>query len=84
MTPRDLIIIHTTGNSCRDVISCENMALKLPRYFYLLIEKPLGCYFQIWSPYSQVEECKPKTPISVSSRLQVRFEKAKNRKASTD
>ena len=37
MTPRDLRNIHTTGNSCRDALPCANMALKLPRYFYLLM-----------------------------------------------
>ena len=37
MTPRDLRNIHTTRNSCRDALSCANMALKLPRYFYLLM-----------------------------------------------
>ena len=41
MTPMDLRNIHTTGNSCRDAFPCVNMALKLPRYFYLLMEKPL-------------------------------------------
>ena len=46
MAPRDHRNIHTTGKSWRDVLPCANMALKLPRYFYLLIEKPLGCYFQ--------------------------------------
>ena len=27
--------------------------LKLPQYFYLLMEKPLGCYFKVQSPYYQ-------------------------------
>ena len=31
--------------------SMRNMALKLPRYFYLLMEKPLSYYFQVPSPY---------------------------------
>ena len=39
MTSRDLRNIHTTGNSCRDALPCANMALKLPQYFYLLMEK---------------------------------------------
>ena len=77
MTPRDLRNIHTTGNSCRDALLCTNVALKLPRYFYLLMEKPLGCYFQVWSPYYQVAQSNQKTPIPVSSRRQVRSEKAK-------
>ena len=50
MTPRDLRNIHTTGNSCRDALPCANMALKLPWYFYLLMEKPLGFFFQVRSP----------------------------------
>ena len=77
MTPRDLRNIHTTGNSCRDALPCANMALKLPRYFYLLMEKPLGRYFQVRSPYYQAAQCNQKTPIPVSSRWQVRSEKAK-------
>ena len=77
MTPRDLRNIHTTGNSCRDALLCTNVALKLPHYFYLLMEKPLGCYFQVWSPYYQVAQSNQKTPIPVSSRRQVRSEKAK-------
>ena len=63
MTPTDLRNIHTTGNSCRDAPPCANMALTLPQYFYLLIEKPLGCYFQVWSPYYQAAQCNQKTPI---------------------
>ena len=61
MTYRDLRNIHTTGNSYRD------MALKL-MYFYLLVEKLLGHYFQVRSPYHQAAQCNQKTPISVSSR----------------
>ena len=83
MTPRDLRNIHTTGNSCRDALPCANMALKLPRYFYLLMEKPLGRYFQIRSPYYQPAQCNQKTLIPVSSRRQVRSEKAKKGYAST-
>ena len=65
---RDLRNIHTTGNSCRDALSCMNMALKLTQYFYLLMEKPLGRYFQVQSPYYQAAQCNQKTPIPVSSR----------------
>ena len=79
MTPRDLSNIHTTGNSCRDALPCANMALKLPQYFYLLMEKPLGCYLQVRSPYYQVAQCNQKTLIPVSSKWQVRSEKAKKR-----
>ena len=68
MTPRDLRNIHTTENSCRDALPCTNMALTLPQYFYLLMEKPLGHYFQLQSPYCQAEHCNQKTPIPVSSR----------------
>ena len=41
MTPRDLRNIHTNRNSSRDTIPYVNMALKIPQYFYMLIEKPL-------------------------------------------
>ena len=78
-TPRDLSNTHTTGNSCRDTLPCINMALKLPQYFYLLMEKPLGCNLQVWSPYYQAAQCNEKTPIAVYSRWQVRSQKAKNR-----
>ena len=37
-----------------------------------LMEKPLGRYFQVLSPYYQVTECNQKTPIPVSSRWQVK------------
>ena len=60
MKPRDFGNIYTTRNSCRD------MALKLPQYFYLLIEKPLGLYFRVWPSYSQVVQYNQKTPIPVS------------------
>ena len=53
MAPRDLRNIHTTRNSCRDALPCANMALKLPWYFYLLMEKPLCCYIQVRCPYYQ-------------------------------
>ena len=36
---------------------------KLFWYFYLLMEKPLGCHFQVQSPYYQVAQCNQKTPI---------------------
>ena len=84
MTPRDLRHIHITGNSCcRDALLCVNMALKLPQYFYLLMEKPLGRYFQVRSPYYQAAQCNQKTPIPVSSRWQARSEKAKKGQALT-
>ena len=46
----------------------RDMALKLSQYFYLLMEKPLGSYFQVQSPYYQAAQCNQKAPISVSSR----------------
>ena len=63
MTSRDFRNIHTTGNSCWDALPCTNMALKLTRYFYLLMEKPLGLYFQVRSPYYQAAQCNQKTLI---------------------
>ena len=45
-----------------------NMALKLPQYFYLLMKKRLGHYFQAQSLYYQVAQCKQKTPVPVASR----------------
>ena len=56
MTPRNLRNIHTTGNSCMNALPCANMALKLPKYFYLLMERPLGGYFQFWSPSCQAAQ----------------------------
>ena len=65
MTPRDLRNIHNTRDSCRGALLCTNMVLKLPWYFYLLMEKSLGHYFQVRSPYYQVAQCNQKTPIPV-------------------
>ena len=68
MTPKDLRNIHSTGNSCRDALPCTNMALKVRQYFYLLMEKPLSGYFQVWSPYYQAAQRNQKTPVPASSR----------------
>ena len=68
MTPKDLRNIHSTRNSCRDALPCMKIALKLPQSFYLLMEKPLGRYFQVCSPFYQVAKCNHKIPIPVSSR----------------
>ena len=57
-------------------MSMHSMALKLPQYFYLLMEKPLGCYFQVRFLYNQVTQCDQKTPIPASSRWHVRSKKA--------
>ena len=40
-------------------------------------EETSGRYFQVWSPYCQAAQCNQKTSIPVSSRCQVRSEKAK-------
>ena len=53
--------IHTTQNSCRDTLPCTNIPLKLPQYFYLLMEKSLGHYFQVWSSYCQLAQYNQKT-----------------------
>ena len=76
MTPRGLRKIQTR-NSCRDALLYANMTPKPLQYFYFLIEKPLGRFFQVWSPYYLVAQCNQKTPIFVSSRWQVGSEKAK-------
>ena len=76
MTPRGLRKIQTR-NSCRDALLYANMTPKPLQYFYLLIEKPLGRFFQVWSPYYLVAQCNQKTLIFVSSRWQVGSEKAK-------
>ena len=81
MTPRDLRNNHTTGNSCRDALPCANMVLKLPRYFYLLMEKPLGSKFGLLAirlhsatrkhpfPYPQGDRSGLRKPISISNNL---------------
>ena len=43
----------------------RDMALKLPQYFYMLMEKPLGHYFQVWSIYNLAAQCNRKTTIPV-------------------
>ena len=83
MTLKDILNIHTTRNSCRGGLLCANMELKLHQYFYLLTEKPLGRYFQVRSPYYQVAQWNQKIPIPISSRWQVRSERAKKGQAST-
>ena len=39
---------HHKKNNCRDK-SMREMAIKLLRYFDLLMEKPHGCFFQVRS-----------------------------------
>ena len=83
MTIRDLINMYTTRNTCRNALPCANMALKLPWYFYLLMEEPLGCYFQVRSPYYQATQCNQKASIPIYSRWKVRYQKGKKGQAST-
>ena len=59
------------------------MALKLPKYFYLLMEKSLGCHFQVKSPYYKPAQCNQKTWTPVSSRWKVRSKKVIKGWAST-
>ena len=49
----------------------HNMAPKLPQYFYLLMEKPIGCSFHVQSPYHQATQCSQKTYtcILIETRL---------------
>ena len=61
----------------------HDKTLELPQYFYLLMGKRLGHYFQVRPAYYQAAQCNQKTPILVSSRWQRRSEKAKKGKAST-
>ena len=57
-----------TRNSCSDALPCANMVLKLPRYFYLLMEKQVS---SVRFPSYQVPQCNQKTPIPISWRWQV-------------
>ena len=59
--------IFTSTSNCRDALPCANMALNVPQYFNLLMEKPLGRYFQVWSSYYQPAQCNQKTPIPTVS-----------------
>ena len=38
----------------------RDIALKLPQYFYLMMEKTFGCYFHVQSPYYQETQCNKK------------------------
>ena len=51
----------------------HNIALKLPQYFDVMMEKPLGPYFQVWSPYYQAAQYNQKTPIPISSGWQAKI-----------
>ena len=62
MVASDLRNILTTRNSFKDGLSCLNMALKLPQYFYLLIKKPVGCYFEVRSHFYQEATRKHRFP----------------------
>ena len=43
----------------------RDMGLKLPWYYNSLLEKPLGHYFQVRSPYYLAAQCNQKTTIHV-------------------
>ena len=60
-----------------DALPCMNMALKTTQVFLTADGEASWFYFQVGCPCYQVSQCDQKTPIPVSSRLQVRSEKAK-------
>ena len=64
MTSMELGNIHTNRNSYRDTIPFNAITLKLPLPFYLLMKKPLGCYFQVWFPYSAGSTVQPENTYS--------------------
>ena len=66
MTPKDLGNIYTTRKFKGHTSMC-NITLELSQYFYLLMEKLLGHYYQVWSPYYQAAQCNQKKPIPLSS-----------------
>ena len=51
--------------------SIPDMALKLPRYFCLLMERPLGRYFKVWSSYCQATQCKHLYPEGDRSGVRI-------------
>ena len=55
----------------------SDMALKLPRHFYLLMENSLCRYFQVRSRYCQIAQCNRKPPVS--SRWHIMSQKVKKR-----
>ena len=58
-----------------------DMSLRLPQYFYLVMEKSRGRYFQVCSPYYQAAQCNRKVPTITSSRCQAKSEKVKKKKS---
>ena len=46
----------------------RELALKLPQYFYLSMEKPLGCYFQIWQRQVQQDHQKANNLVTAFLR----------------
>ena len=62
---------------------CKHGIKTTPVFFYQLMEKNLGRYFQVRSLYYQVAQCNQKRPIPVWSRWQVRSQKIKKGQAST-
>ena len=57
--------------------SIHGMEIKLSKYFYQLMDKSLSHYFQVQSRYYLVAQFNQKTSIPLTSRRQVRSEKAK-------
>ena len=56
---RELRNIHITEITVGTHFHAQH-GFKLPHYFYLLMEKPLGSYFQFRSPYYKGEQCNQK------------------------
>ena len=57
---------NTNGNICIDT-SMSDIALNLPWYFWLLMGKSHGYYFQIWSPNYRVAQFNQETLTTASS-----------------
>ena len=62
---------------------CKHGIKTTPVFFYQLMEKNLGRYFQVRSLYYQVAQCNQKRPIPVWSKWQVRSQKIKKGQTST-
>ena len=73
-TRNNSIFGHFSCSGCTSM--CEHVT-KTTLVFFMLMEKPLGHYFQVWSPYYLPAKCNQKTPLPVSSRWQIKSEKAK-------
>ena len=62
----NFVTLTENSSVVKNALPCAKMALKLLWYFYLLMEKPIACYFQVQSLYYQAAQCNQKTPIPVS------------------